>query len=55
MSGKADGINRPSSLLKQSENEEIFKMVGRGCKVSWADFAVLCKSGIIEAIELTSF
>lgn len=32
MSGpKSEGVNRPSSLLKQYENDEIFSMLGRRC------------------------
>lgn len=35
MSGpKSDSFNRPSSCLKQYENDEIFSMIGRRCTVS---------------------
>ena len=35
MSGpKSDIFNRPSSCLKQYENDEIFSMIGRRCTVS---------------------
>lgn len=40
MSGpKSEGVNRPSSLLKQYENDEIFSMLGRRCVVSWKESA----------------
>ena len=35
MSGtRPESVNKPSSCLKPYENEEIFGMLGRGCKVS---------------------